>query len=378
MSSSPSANILHVITTLRTGGAERMLVRIITETKNEAQHAVISLTSGGEFSEQLKQQGISVYSLDLNSPAKAFHKLLGIPQFLGELKPQIIAGWMGHGNLIATLIKLFMPKATKLIWHIRMTLYDLKKESLMQKATLYLCKWFSALPNAILYNSDAGKIQHEAFGFCKTNSILVDNGFDLDVLRPDTATRQKLRQQFNLTDANCLIGMVGRYHPMKNHALFIQAASTIQKKYLHARFLLAGLGCDKNNAELVQLLTENQILTSTILLGPRSDIADINNAFDLALSTSSWGEGFSNTLAEAMACGAPCIATDIGGARHVIGTTGTIVPPNNPPQLIQAIDTFLSLPAAARQQMGEAAQQRIKDHFDIKVVARQYLDCYLR
>lgn len=370
-------HILHIITTLRTGGAERMLTRIIFETQKDVSHAVISLTSGGEFSEQLRHANIPVYSLDMDAPLKAVNKFLGVSGFLQGFKPQIIAGWMGHGNLAATIIKFFMPKTVKLIWHIRMTLYDLKKESLMQKLTLHLCKWLSRMPDAILYNSEAGKLQHEAFGFSTARSKLVDNGFDLGVLKPDTATRQKLRQQFNLTDNNCLIGMVGRYHPMKNHALFVRAASEIQKKHPHARFLLAGLGCDKDNSELIQLLTDHQILTSTILLGPRSDIADINNALDLALSTSSWGEGFSNTLAEAMACGTPCIATDIGGARHVIGDTGSIVTPENTAQLTDAIDAFLNLPAEARREMGDKAQQRIRDHFDIQVVARQYLDCYL-
>jgi glycosyltransferase involved in cell wall biosynthesis len=111
-------------------------------------------------------------------------------------------------------------------------------------------------------------------------------------------------------------------------------------------------------------------------LGQRSDTPALNAALDMAVSASSYGEGFPNVLGEAMACGAPCVTTDVGDSALVVGDAGRVVKPNDPEALADAINDLLSLPASARQQLGAAARARIEAHFSLASVARQYAELY--
>lgn len=369
-----SSSILHVITTLQTGGAERMLTRVIQETRMQAQHAVIALAPGGQFYDELKAAGIPIFIFPITNPVQALLKLFGLANFVTRQKADTICGWMTHGNAIAALIKLYSFSRAKLVWHIRMTLYDFPNETFGQKIGLWFCKLLSWAPDVILYNSAEGRRQHEAFGFRAQRGALIDNGFDLDVLKPDEDLRRQTRQQLGVRDQEILIGLVARYHPMKNHKLFLEAAAQIHQQFSNSKFLFAGLDCDANNQELAALLERYGLRNAAILLGPRTDISAINNALDIAVNTSSWGEAFSNTLAEAMACGTPCVATDIGGAAHIIADTGIIVPPNDPAALTAAIAGMIGKCANLRA----AARERIARHFDIIHIAQKYLAYYRR
>ncbi len=112
------------------------------------------------------------------------------------------------------------------------------------------------------------------------------------------------------------------------------------------------------------------------LLGRRSDIPRITAALDLATSSSSSGEGFSNVIGEAMACGVPFAATNIGDATRIIGETGKVVPPREPAALAAAWNGLLSLPVEQRTALGAAARQRIEEHFSLSAVAAQYAALY--
>lgn len=367
--------ILHVITTLQTGGAERMLTRIIDATSAEARHAVIVLSPGGQFYDLLRAQNIPIFVYPLKNLFLLIWQLADLLVFAFKVKPDVICGWMGHGNAAAALIKIFTFNKAKLIWHVRMTLYDLQKETWGQRAALWLCKKLSRMPARILYNSVEGRRQHEEYGFYAENGALVDNGYNLDEWQPDDALRAKLRGEFNV-NGEILIGLIARYHPMKNHAMFIDAAAQIHWQEPDVRFLLAGLNCDAQNHELMQLLKKHDLENKFILLGPRMDIPAINNALDLAVSTSSWGEGFSNSLAEAMACGTPCVSTNIGGAAHIIGDTGMVVQPDDTDTFAAAVISMIAKIKSNSANMRASARQRITDHFDIRRIAQQYLSYY--
>ncbi|HRJ12930.1 MAG TPA: glycosyltransferase, partial [Alphaproteobacteria bacterium] len=319
---------------------------------------------------------IPVFTFYTANPLVIFFKLWAVFNFIKMAKPDTIAGWMGHGNLAATVVKLLAFSKAKLIWHVRMTLYDLQSESFWQRIALWGCRILSGLPARILYNSATGQQQHEAYGFNNSRGALVDNGFDIDKIYPDSALREQTRNELGILPEHEAIGLIARYHPMKNHRLFIQAAAQIAQNFPNTKFILAGKGCDLKNSEIMTQLEGAGLTPHFILLGRRDDICAINNALDIAVSTSSWGEGFSNTLAEAMACSTPCVATDIGGARHVIGETGMVVSPNNLDAFVAAIEAILQKSASAREEMRRAARQRIVDHFDIRHIARQYLRYY--
>ena len=68
----------------------------------------------------------------------------------------------------------------------------------------------------------------------------------------------------------------------------------------------------------------------------------VYNALDVLCSASAFGEGWSNVLGEALACGIPCVATDLGDAVQIVGDCGVVVPPRNPVLLAEGIRSCLA------------------------------------
>jgi glycosyltransferase involved in cell wall biosynthesis len=114
------------------------------------------------------------------------------------------------------------------------------------------------------------------------------------------------------------------------------------------------------------------------LLGERTDIPEVVAGFDLAALSSAWGEGFPNVVGEAMASGVPCVATDVGDCRWVIGPHGAIVPPRQSEALASALGRLLDLDPQARQQLGLAGRARILQQFSLQEVVSQYEALHLR
>jgi glycosyltransferase involved in cell wall biosynthesis len=95
-------------------------------------------------------------------------------------------------------------------------------------------------------------------------------------------------------------------------------------------------------------------------------------SFDLATSSSCFGESFANVVSEAMSCGVPCVVTDVGDSAHIVGETGIVVPPRDAVALAQAWERMLDLGREQLVQTGLQARQRIKDHFDLPQIVDRY------
>ncbi len=113
------------------------------------------------------------------------------------------------------------------------------------------------------------------------------------------------------------------------------------------------------------------------LLGLRTDIPRLTAALDIAVSSSAFGEGFSNSIGEAMACGIPCVVTDVGDAKYIVGDTGRIVPAREPQTLGSELIKLIEKPYEERVKIGAAARKRIEENFDINIIAHQYEELYL-
>ena len=173
-----------------------------------------------------------------------------------------------------------------------------------------------------------------------------------------------------------LIGLVARVHPIKDHANFLRAAALFAVTCPQALFVLVGDGADTSNSALGCLIDELQLRERVRLCGRRTDIAAINAALDIATS-SSWSEAFPNAIGEAMACGVPCVATDVGDVREMIGDTGVVVPPRDAPALAAGWSQLAALDAPARRALGQRARQRVIERYSLKSVSDQYADLYM-
>jgi glycosyltransferase involved in cell wall biosynthesis len=369
--------ITHIITDLNTGGAEMMLYKLLSAyDRNRFEMCVISLTSEGTIGKKIKDLGVKVYSLHLRKNLFAAFAILQLKKIMRELQPDVLQGWMYHGNLFATIAAKMLHNVVPVVWNIRQSLYDFKQEKLLTAWMIKLCAWLSNKPAKILYNSYTSNLQHQKIGYSKLRSVIIPNGFDCDKLHPIAGSQ--LRRELGLNDDELLIGMVARYHPMKCHKNLIMAAENVIKSCNKVKFVLIGKGVDDFNLILKQQVKNAGLTNEVYLLGERLDAAEITATFDIAVLPSGWGEGFPNVIGEAMACGVPCVVTDVGDAAKIVGDTGVVVPANDVPALTSGLQQLIERGRAARKQLGLHARQRIIDNYSIAKVVSQYQNLYLR
>jgi len=163
---------------------------------------------------------------------------------------------------------------------------------------------------------------------------------------------------------------------MKDHAGFLRAAGRVARAFPSAQFLLAGSGVAGNEPAPLPIIGDEGLSGRVLLLGEHSDTAQLNAALDIACSASAWGEGFSNSIGEAMACGIPCVVTDIGDSRCLIADTGLTVRASDPDAFAEAIARLVRAGAERRKQLGETARKRIESEFSLPSVVRRYESVY--
>jgi glycosyltransferase involved in cell wall biosynthesis len=292
-----------------------------------------------------------------------------------RLKPDLIQGWMYHGNLAASLAGAFAPKSVPVLWNIRRASCSLEHDKPLTRIIIKSGARLSGLPAKILYNSRMGAAQHKDFGYRADKTLVIPNGFDTALFAPSAEARGDVRLELGVGKDAILIGLVGRYSPEKDHANFLRGGALLLKSCPDVSFVLLGRGCDKENRALGELIRDLGIVERVYLLGERHGIPRITAALDIA-SSSSFEEGFSNVVGEAMACGVPCVVTDVGDSAWIVGETGRVVPPRDSEALCAAWRELVEMGSAARRALGVKARRRIEERFSIHRIAQQYEKAY--
>lgn len=370
--------ILHIITGLSIGGAEKALFNILNNGLNEAhENHIISLTKGGELEHSMQEIAVSVKSLEMHKGILSINAITKLKKSVKTLHPDVIQGWMYHGNFASYIAKQLTNYSPPLLWNIRTCLYSLKNQKPMTRFVIRANQKLSNCPESIIYNSLLSKFQHESFGFKANAGINIPNGIDVKMFSPDTKLKLLVRDKIHIPRNAIVIGHVARFHAVKDHINFLQAAASIVENNDHVYFLMIGKQITRDNKELNNFITENLSKRLT-MLGQQNDISNYMKAIDLFCISSAWGEAFPNVVGEAMASGVPCIATDIGDCSRIIDNTGIIVPPKNNTELINALQIMLSMPEKERVLLGKSARQRIINHYSIVSIVKRYSDLYTK
>jgi glycosyltransferase involved in cell wall biosynthesis len=377
--------VMHVITGLSTGGAETMLLKLLSAASQRMEHVVVSLGDEGTIGPRIAALGVPVHCLGLKRNAPNPFRALSILPLAQRIAPQLIQGWMYHGNLMASLAAVALRKTAPrnvlgqkpVLWNIRQTVYDLRRERWLTAKLIRQGARLSSGPAAIIYNSQTSASQHEELGYRAEKRVIIPNGFDCQVLRPDEAARKAVRAELGITDDTVLVGLVARYHPMKDHVGFLKAAALVVQSHPQTRFVLVGAGVSSTQPELAEGIQQNELGDRVILLRERSDIPRLNNAFDIGCSASAWGEGFSNSIGEAMACGVPCAVTNVGDSAYIVADTGFVAPPRASEALAEAIGRLIEIGQPGRQQIGAKARKRIETEFSLSAIVEKYESLYL-
>lgn len=369
--------ICHIITGLETGGAERMLLKLLSATdRSRFESIVISLLDEGSVGADIKRLGVTVHALKLSKKYPKVSCLWQLRQAVRCFRPNLIQGWMYHGNLAALLAAGFMPGRLPVVWNIRQSLDEVRAEKPLTRALIHLSARLSRVPSAIIHNSGTGALQHEQFGFSATRRQLIPNGFDTNVFAPSSSRRTQFRSSLGIGNDEFVLGLAARYHPMKDINNFCAALTRLLALGYAPRGLLAGPGMDSTNRPLMEMLRTHQLTERVTVLGALRDMPLFFQSLDLATLSSCRGEGFPNVLGEAMACGIPCVATDVGDVGVILGDTGSLVSPGDPDALAGAWAGWMERGSASCVAEGRRARQRIVSLYTLPVIVQRYEDLY--
>lgn len=360
-----AARVLFLITALGSGGAEMMMTQIITHLdRYRFEPHVISLMDGGKHADTLRAAGVPVHSLGMPAGRPTLTSLLKLRALTRQISPSLLVGWMYHGNLAATLAS-WLGRRVPVLWNVRQSLYSLALEKRGSALVIKLLARLGFNPRAVLYNSAVSARQHEAIGYPATKTVLVPNGFDPARFAPSEEARISVREELGLPRDTVLIGRFGRHSAMKDYPTFMAA----MKLVTGAHALIAGTGTQ----ELTALTAGDANLAARIhFLGERMDLPRLTAALDIACSSSAFGEGFPNVVAEAMCSGVPCVVTDVGDSAWLLRDAGRVVPASRPEALATALMAVMSLPAPERAALGAAGRQRILNHFALPAIVQQF------
>jgi glycosyltransferase involved in cell wall biosynthesis len=372
-----SMRIVHLITSLSMGGAQMMLYKLLSAIDwKQFDPVVISLTDDGALHERINRLGIPVYSVSMHPGVPTATATGRLIRTVKHISPDLIQGWQYHGNLAAQFAQIFLKPRVPVLWNIRHSIHDLGNEKRMTALVVKLGAWFSHKPECVIYVAQASAIQHEALGYRSKRQVILPNGFDLQCFMPSDQARRRLRAELGLSPFTIIIGKIARYHSMKDHDTFLRAAAHLLRFHSGVHFLLAGEKVERTNDELMRLINELKLDTKIHLLGERDDIQQIIAALDIVTSASAYGEGFPNIIGEAMACGVPCVATDVGDSALIIGELGQVVPPKQPQALSEAWRMLIDMGQEGRVALGLSARRHIKEHYSLDSIVTRYEQLY--
>ncbi|MBN2299359.1 MAG: glycosyltransferase, partial [Deltaproteobacteria bacterium] len=366
-------SVLHLISTLDVGGAEQNLLRLTSSMDNTCfLSMVVSMTDIGPVGEELRKQDITVHSLNMKKGLPDPRGIYHLKRLVSLYQPDIIQCWMYHANLFGLL---FSHKR-HLIWNIRCSDMDLSRYGLIYKYTVKAGAIFSRIPDVVIANSFAGKEFHEGLGYSSRKWEVIPNGFDTDLFKFDKDSGNNIRLESGIPLDAPVIGLIARLDPMKDHETFFKAAELFLKIYPEAHLVLAGRDVENNNPLIMACLQGTSQPDHFHMLGQRRDIPQILSALDIASSSSSWGEGLPNTIGEAMATSIPCVVTDVGDSRVLVGDTGYVVPKNNPQALSTAWTRLIDSGHKNLRALGEKARERIRQHYSLHSTTKKYEALY--
>lgn len=338
---------------------------------------VISLTTMGSVGRDIERAGVPIFALGLRSGQTGLGAFWRLGALLRRLRPDVLQTWLYHADLAGVLAGPLArgTKGTKIVWNIRCADLDPADHPRSLPLMLRTLAFLSRYPAAVIYNSTAGRRAHEALGYTPRRSEIIPNGFDTDLFRPSQDARVELRRELGLDAGAPLVGLLARFHAMKDHATFLQAAAIVAQARADVHFVAAGRGV-AGNAALETMVADRRLGDRVHLLPERNDAPRFLAALDVAVS-SSYGEAFPNVVGEAMACGTLCVVTNVGDSAEIVGDAGVMVPPRDAAALAAGVVKLLTLGPVWRDALRLAARERIKSRFSLASAASRYEQLYL-
>ena len=369
-------NVVHIIIGLEVGGAELMLKRLVDSQQehSEWKHTIVSLSSLGKVGEQLRVGGHEVLALGVRSSAGVPLVLWKLTRFLHQRRPDIVQTWMYHADLLGGLAAR-MAGSCSIVWNIRSTAIPQGAWSVTYWIVRLCAICSYSIPDRIICCANAAKTAHVKLRYAADKMTVIPNGYDFSAFELDLKSKIRGRLELGFNDGDIVIGVVGRFDPLKDFQNFVTAASLVAAKRGNVKFLMVGRGNEWSNATLRGWIESAGLVKSFHLVGQQTDVAYFLSVMDI-FCLSSVNEAFPNVVVEAMAIGLPCVVTRAGDAADILGDDDFVVPVQDSISLADAMLQMCQLDPVDRRILGERNARKVREKYGIEKIRRKYEEVY--
>lgn len=388
----PNYKIIFFLFSLGIGGTERQTVELAKGLKKKGyQPIVYCFDSSGKFAKELRRGNILVRKLPTaatavaknaslvpnNALARKITSLLWRIRFgttrrfielLKKDQPDLIYSFGLYPFILSITAKVYLK--TKIIWGIRASFIDYSKFGWLKKRNFWISILLVRLFDKIIANSEAGKRLFCHYGYPKNKIIVVPNGIDVEHFTPSQKEGHILRHQLGIDDKTLLIGHCARLDPVKDHPTFFEAIKIYIINYPKTRFLIAGAGDEIYINALKKNAQTQNIDNNIVWLGAYEKMNRFYNAIDF-LTLTSISEGFPNVVGEAMACGKPVVATNVGDCALIVKGTGIVIPASNPVKLAKAW-AQMNEKIKKDQALSHRCRQKISNQYSLDLLVDRF------
>lgn len=361
--------VLHIITDLGDGGAQSVLYSLCKADPSTT-HIVVSMRASGKYGDILRKIGVRVELLEMSKLRPPFGAALKLYRLIKSSRPELVQTWMYHANMFGGLVAR-AAGAKHICWGIFHATLSRQEMRWSTRLVVRIGASLSRIvPGKIIICAEAAVAPHAAIGYERSRLVVVPSGFDLKRFAPNPQKRNSFRKELGIADAVIVLGSVARMHPAKDHTSLLDALEKLVRVRTDVLLLLVGTRTD--GPEMAKEIRQRGLQGYVRALGPRYDVPEIMNGIDVHVM-SSVTEGFPSVLCEAMSCGTPCVATDVGDARKIVGEDGWIVPAGDPQALSQALDVACQTvrgPHAA--ELSQRVRMSIEDRFTVEGMVSRY------
>ena len=360
--STSGLSIVFLIRSLNYGGAERQLIQLAKGLHRRGHSVLVAVSyDEGPLLAELRAIGISVAVLAKRGRGDVVRYFWRLASLVRKVRPHVLYSFLVEPSLQAVALKPLVSR-TLIVWGVRASSVHREGYGWFPRVTFCASRYLARFADLIIANSFAGAAYHRAQGYPARKITVVPNGIDLQRFRPDANARRRVRIAWQVPERSTVIGAVARLDPLKDHWTLLEAAASVLNNQPDVFFVCVGDGPTAYRSALEARAALLRISQRVIWVGTQEEMAAVYNGFDVCCSSST-SEGFSNVLGEAMACGVPCVATDVGDALRIIDACGVIVPPKDPARLAQGI-----LQALRRLSLDWklACRKRIEDQFSME------------
>ncbi|MBS1808843.1 MAG: glycosyltransferase [Acidobacteria bacterium] len=356
--------ITFLVRALNLGGAQTQMVVLAKKLQERGHQIQVIAFYDGVHKKTLLESNVAVHTLDKRGRWDVIGFLWRLIKLVRHQSPDVLYGYLATSNLLTSFLRLFVPQS-KAVWGLRVADLKLEYYGWLSRLLCFLEQKLAWTASLVIANSQAGMRFAVGQGVPAKKIIAIPNGIDIEKFYPDESARKRTRAAWKVAANELLIGIVGRIDPIKEHKVFLSAAARLRQQYPNARFACVGESVNNQYQEELYALVETLGLQQSVIwTGAQYDMLGVYNSLDL-LTNSSSSEGFSNVIGEAMACGVPCVVTDVGDSALIVSSAGVVVSVNDPAALVSG---WLACLRQQSPELGAQARQRICREFSVSAL----------